>query len=150
MDIPVPLILSLPNFAGFSDCLRRSLNDGKFLTVHAIEHGVNVFPLFTLAILHIWIEEPIYGNIKQGDKLVKSVEAGMLASVLNVHDGTRSTVYKLGQVFLRPALSLSLALDLSAQGVEVKPSGVLVHFHITPLSFYISGRIMKTKCSFIF
>jgi len=34
--------------------------------------------------------------------------------------------------------------------VEVKPSGVLVHSHITPISFYISGVIMRTKCNFIF
>jgi hypothetical protein len=34
--------------------------------------------------------------------------------------------------------------------VEVKPSGVLVHSHITPILFYISGLIMRTKRNFMF
>lgn len=60
------------------------------------------------------IEELIYGNFQQCDELIKGVEAGMLAPVFDIHDGTRSTVYKLCEVFLRPALCLSFALDLLA------------------------------------
>ena len=41
------------------------------------------------------------------------------------------------------------SLDLPAQSVEIKPSGVLVHSHITPISFYISGIGMRTKQNFI-
>ena len=53
-----------------------------------------------------------YGNIQQGDDLVKGVQARMLAPVLKIHDGTRGTVYELCKVFLCPAFRLSLALDL--------------------------------------
>ena len=73
----------------------------------------------------------IYGNIQQGDELIKGVEAGMLAPVFNIHDGARGAIHKLGQILLRPALGLSLALDLPAQGVEVEPLVILVHSHIT-------------------
>ncbi len=47
---------------------------------------------------------------------VKGVEAGVLAPVLNIHDGARGEVYKLGQVLLRPAFGSSSALDFLAQG----------------------------------
>jgi len=85
------------------------------------------------------IEKLIYGNVKQSDKLIECIKAWMLAPVLYVHDGTRSTVYKLCEVFLRPALCLSFSLDLFAQRMEVEPFCVLVHFYITPILFYISG-----------
>jgi len=52
---------------------------------------------------------------------------------------------KLGQVLLRPAFSFSSALDFLAQGMTVQALFVLVHFHITPILFYISGRNMRTK-----
>jgi len=149
LGVPVPLILFIPDFTGLSDCLRCPLDDGKFLIVHTVEHGVNVFPLFAPAILRIWIEKPIHGNIQQSDELVKGVQAGVLAPVFDVHDGARGTVYKLGEVFLRPPFFLSFSLDFPAQGVEVKPSGVLVHSHITPTSFYISGSDMRTKQDFM-
>lgn len=58
------------------------------------------------------IKELVYGNIQQGDDLVKGVQARMLAPVLKIHDGTRGTVYELCKVFLCPAFRLSLALDL--------------------------------------
>ena len=86
------------------------------------------------------IEELIYGNFQQGDELIKGVEAGMLAPVFDIHDGTRSTVYKLCEVFLCPALCLSFSLDLFAKSMKIKPSVVLVHFHLTPILFYISGE----------
>lgn len=57
------------------------------------------------------IEELIHGNFQQGDELIKGVEAGMLAPVLYVHNGTRCTGYKLCQMFLCPALCHSFALD---------------------------------------
>ena len=61
-----------------------------------------------------------------------------------------NTVYELCKVFLCPAFCLSFALDFPAQSVEVKPSGVLVHSHITPILFYISGLTMRTKHNFMF
>ena len=64
---------------------------------------------------------------------------------LLIHDGARGEVYKLGQVLLRPAFSFSSALDFLAQGMTVQALFVLVHFHITPILFYISGRNMRTK-----
>lgn len=66
------------------------------------------------AILPVRIKELVYGNVQQGDDLVKGVQARMLASVLKIHDGTRGAVYELCKVFLRPAFRLSLALDLPA------------------------------------
>jgi len=38
----------------------------------------------------------------------------VLAPVFDVHDGTRGTVYKLGEVFLRPTLFFPLALNFPA------------------------------------
>lgn len=66
------------------------------------------------AILPVRIKELVYGNVQQGDDLVKGVQARMLASVLKIHDGTRGAVYELCKVFLRLAFRLSLALDLPA------------------------------------
>ena len=43
----------------------------------------------TLAVLLVWIEKIIYGNIQQGDELIKSIEAGVLSSVFK--RGVRST-----------------------------------------------------------
>ena len=66
------------------------------------------------AVLPVRIKELVYGNVQQGDDLVKGVQARMLAPVLKIHDGTRGAVYELCKVFLRPAFRLSLALDLPA------------------------------------
>lgn len=103
-----------------------------------------------VAILPVRIKELVYGNVQQGDDLVKGVQARVLSPVLKIHNGTRGTVYELCKVFLCPAFCLSFALDFPAQSVEVKPSGVLVHSHITPISFYISGVIMRTKHNLCF
>ena len=61
------------------------------------------------AVLPVRIKELVYGNIQQGDDLVKGVQARMLAPVLKIHDGTRGAIHNLGQVFLRPAFALSCA-----------------------------------------
>ena len=66
------------------------------------------------AVLPVRIKELVYGNIQQGDDLVKGVQARMLAPVLKIHDGTRGTIYELCKVFLCPAFRLPLALDLPA------------------------------------
>ena len=76
-------------------------------------------------------KELIHGNLKQGDKLIESIKAWILPPVPDIHDGAWGTIHKLGQVFLRPALFLSLVLDLTAQGVKIKVFVVLVHSHIT-------------------
>ena len=81
----------------------------------------------------------IHGNFQQGDNLVKSVEAGMPAPVLNVHDGVWNTIYKLRGVFLCPALFLSFVLDPLTQSVEVRNFAVLVHFHI--ILYYFTLRV---------
>lgn len=65
-------------------------------------------------VLPVRIKELVYGNVQQGDNLVKGVQARMLAPVLKIHDRTRGTVYELCKVFLCPAFCLSLALDLPA------------------------------------
>lgn len=66
------------------------------------------------AILPVRIEKLVNGNVQQGNDLVKGVQAWMLPPVLNIHDGTRGTVYKLCKVVLCPAFRLSIALDLPA------------------------------------
>ena len=66
------------------------------------------------AVLPVRIKELVYGNIQQGDDLVKGVQARMLAPVLKIHYITRGKVYELCKVFLCPSFCLSLALDLPA------------------------------------
>ena len=66
------------------------------------------------AVLPVRIEKLVYGNVQQGDDLVKGVQARMLAPVLKIHDRTRGTVYELCKVFLCPAFGFSFALDLPA------------------------------------
>ncbi len=55
-----------------------------------------MLPAVALAVLLVWIEKLVYGNIKQGDELIKGVEAGMLAPVFDIHDGARGAIHKLG------------------------------------------------------
>ena len=74
----------------------------------------------------------------------------MLAPVLDIHDGAGGEVYKLGQMLLRPAFGLTSALDFFSQGATILALFVLVHSHITPILFYISGADMRTKHNFIF
>ena len=126
-------------FSSFSDTLCGSLYDDKLLFVHIVQHPVNMFPALTFAAQLVRVEKFIHGNIKKGNELVKGVEAGVLAPVLNIHDGARGEVYKLGQVLLRPAFGFSSALDFLAQGMTVQAFFILVHSHITPILFYISG-----------
>ncbi len=68
-----------------------------------------MLPAVALTVLLVWIKKLVYGNIQQGDELIKGFEAGMLAPVFNIHDGTRGAIHNLGQVFLRPAFALSCA-----------------------------------------
>ena len=56
-----------------------------------------------------------------------------------------SEVYKLGQMLLRPAFGLAPTFDFFAQGAAIQALFVLVHYHITPILFYISGVNMRTK-----
>ena len=63
----------------------------------------------------------------------------MPSAIFYVHDRARSTIYKLREILLCPALSRSFSFDFPPQSVKIKPSFVLVHFSITPILFYISG-----------
>lgn len=76
-------------------------------------------------------KELIHGNPQQSDELIEGIKAGVLSPVLDIHDGAWGAVHKLGKVFLRPAFFLPLALDLTAQGVEIKVFVILVHSRIT-------------------
>ena len=60
------------------------------------------------------LQELGYGNVQQGDDLVKGIQAWMLTPVFKIHDRAWGTVYKLCKIFLRPTFRLSLALDLPA------------------------------------
>ena len=100
--------------------------------------------------MFVWVEKFVYGNIKKSDEFVKGVEAGVLAPVFNIHDGTGGEVYKLGQMLLRPAFGLASALYFFAQGATVQALFIMVQFNNTPILFYISGVDMRTKHNFIF
>ena len=63
------------------------------------------------AVLPVRIKELVYGNVQQGDDLVKDIQTWMLTPVFKIHD-RGGTVYELCKVFLCPAFRLSLALDL--------------------------------------
>lgn len=111
----------------------------QFFFVHGIEHDINLFSTGTLSIELVREKELIHGNLQQGDELIESIKAGVLAPILDIHDGARGAVHKLGQVFLCPAFLLPLALDLTAQGVKIKVFVVLVHSHIT--LYYSTFRV---------
>ena len=66
------------------------------------------------AILPVRIKELVYGNVQQGDDLVKGVQARVLSPVFKIHNGAWGAVYELCKVLLRPTFCLSLALDLPA------------------------------------
>ena len=66
----------------------------------------------------------------------------MLAAIFYVHDRARSTIYKLREILLCPALRFSFSFDFPTQSMEIKASFILVHSHITPILFYISGDII--------
>ena len=80
-------------FSGFSDTLCGSRYDDKLLFVHSVQHPVNMFPALTPAAQLVRVEKFIHGNIKKGNELVKGVETGVLAPVLNImmERGVRST-----------------------------------------------------------
>jgi 5,10-methenyltetrahydromethanopterin hydrogenase len=99
--------------------------------------------VLVLSIVPVRVEKFIHGNIQKGDEFVKGVEDSVMAPVLDIHDGARGEVYKLGQMFLRPVFGLASALNFFAQGATIQAFFVLVHSHITPILF--SGANMRTK-----
>ena len=44
--------------------------------------------MLVLSVTPVRAEKFGYGNIRKGDDFIKGVEAGVLAFVLNIHDGT--------------------------------------------------------------
>ena len=84
-----------------------------------------------LSTMTFCIEKLIYGNVEQSDEFEKQVEAGVLAIVLNVHNGAVSLAEQLRHIGLRPALFLSGLFQSQPEPVKVKPSFILVHSHIT-------------------
>jgi len=84
-----------------------------------------------------------YGNVKKGDELVEGIEAGVLASVLNIHDRVRGEVYKLGQVLLRPAFGFSSALDFLAQGAAVQTFSYW--YILTSPLYYFTFRVRQIE-----
>ena len=86
-----------------------------------------------LSTLTFCIEKLIYGNVEQSDEFEKQVETGVLAFVLNVHNGAVSLADQLRHIGLglRPALFLSGLFQRQSEPMKVKPSFVLVHSHIT-------------------
>ena len=83
-----------------------------------------------LSTLTFCIEKLIYVNVEQSDEFEKQVEAGVLAFVLNVHNGAVSLADQLRHIGLRPALLLSGLFQSEPEPVKVKPSFILVHSHM--------------------
>ena len=75
---------------------------------------INVLAAVAFAVLLVRIKELVYGNVQQGDDLVKGIQTWMLTPVFKIHDRAWGTVYKLCKIFLRPTFRLSFALDLPA------------------------------------
>ena len=78
-------------FFGLLHGLKSGLHNFQFFFVQGVEHGVN--PLSALAPfipgrIEIWI----YRYIEHCHHLIKGIEAGVLAVILVIHDGTRSPV----------------------------------------------------------
>jgi hypothetical protein len=73
-----------------------------------------MFPSLVLHIALGWKEKLVNRNFQQCGDFEKNVQAGVLASVLHIHDGARCPVKKLGQILLRPALILPFAFDFPA------------------------------------
>ena len=90
-----------------------------------------MFPATVSATVALRIEKLVYGYIEQRDELKKQVEAGVLAFVLNVHNGFVSLADQFRNIGLRPALCLSGLFQCQTEPMKVTPSFILVHFHIT-------------------
>ena len=90
-----------------------------------------MFPATVSATVAHRIEKQVYGYIEQCDELKKQVEAGVLAFVLDVHNGAVSLADQLRHIGLRPALFLSGLFQSEPEPMKVKPSFILVHSHIT-------------------
>ena len=84
-----------------------------------------------LSTLTYCIEKMVYGNVEQRDELKKQVEAGVLAFVLDVHNGFVGLADQLRNIGLRPAPCLSGLFQCQTEPMKVKPSFILVHSHIT-------------------
>ena len=91
----------------------------------------NVFPATVSATVALRIEKLVYGYIEQCDELKKQVEAGVLAFVLDVHNGFVGLADQFRNIGLRPALCLSGLFQCQTEPMKVKPSFILVHSHIT-------------------
>lgn len=109
-----------------------------------------MFPTLVLPIVLIRVEKFIHRYIQKGDDFVESIKTGVLASILNIHDGAWSKVYKLGQMLLRPAFGLTLAFYFFTKCVAIQAFFILVYCYITPTLFYISGIDIGTKRNFMF
>ena len=90
-----------------------------------------MFPATVPATVALRIEKLVYGYIEQRDELKKQIEAGVLAFVLNIHNGAVCLTDQLRHIGLRPTLFLSGLFQCQTEPVKVKPSFILVHFHIT-------------------
>ena len=90
-----------------------------------------MFPATVSATVALRIEKLVYGYIEQCDELKKHVEAGVLAFVLDVHNGAVCLADQLRNIGLRPSLFLSGLFQCQTEPMKVKPSFILVHSHIT-------------------
>ena len=102
-----------------------------------------MFPALTPAAWLVRVEKFVYGNVKKGDELIEGIEAGVLASVLNIHDRVRGEVYKLGQVLLRPVFGFSSALDFLAQGAAVQTFSYW--YILTSPLYYFTFRVRQIE-----
>ena len=84
-----------------------------------------MFPALVLSVVPVRVEKFIYGNTQKGDDFIKGIEAGVLAPVLNIHDGARGEVYKLVWCYVKKKYKLNM-------------NSILI-FLIMPLQFRVSS-----------
>ena len=108
-----------PRFFGVFDCPDYSFYQPQVLFVHRTEHHINAAFAPAGGSL-VWIKELVHRYIEPCHQLIEDVQAGMLAVVFVVHDGTGIAVNDKGQLFLCHPAGFSFALNLAPYIVEIK------------------------------
>lgn len=112
-------------------CIVRNMTDEEAIltmTDDNLRHSINPFSALAAFVLGR-IEILIYRYIEHCHHLIKGVEAGVLAIILVIHDGTRSPINNIGQLLLRHPAGLPRTLDGEPYIVKVKPSFISLYFH---------------------
>ena len=69
----------------------------------------------------------LFLTYKHGNEFDKDSKTWVLSLVLDIHNGSGTTPYKLRNIFLRPATFFSGLPDCLTQPVKIKPSFVIFY-----------------------